>query len=194
MNLLLEVKEMLGRRRMASLVRSGVQPEQGKIEIEEDGTFWVEPNFYYLEGVRWKYFLPVYPPVDEGRPRWLPLYPTPQLVPGAHVTFGWPSEGLTELGNKVHVVGQAIWTRERDLADTAKNLRNEHVIGGWLRGDFEHSALWDCVIIPSGRLRGAMTAQELGLRWDARYNGYQAWANDLWLGNHGPHFEHIKRL
>ncbi len=183
------VRELNGRRRQVYLPRRGHAP--GHDDVREGAVFpyfEARPNFYFFEGVTWRHGRAQLPPEGEGRPRWLPLYPEPRITIGRSVTDGWPSEPdfETGTGDWVRVIRQYVWSDPRTLADPSCNLRSEQLVGGWITGDFMHSAVWNCVIVPRDRIRTDRSAVTDSLRWNEQYDGYEAWGSNLWLGNTEP--------
>lgn len=174
-------KAALGRLREQYRQRPGHQPDESDTLVWNflrPVTVWARPNFYYFSSL------------GNGRPAWLPLYPYPRMQKGLALNAyndgrdPWPLEG--GLGTKpdddhwVQVVG---WHRVLGASrEDGSLLNNEHVLGGWLRGDFEASSLWLLVVVP----RKCIADNRLDanpVHYSKRFDGYLAWANSLWLGN-----------
>ncbi len=180
------IKAAVGRYRQATAPRFGQQPGILDTTGEDSSGFWAAPNFYYYQDVG-----------EPGRPAWLPLYATPQMVAGTALNAfpggghkGWPAESdlnvpISSDGDWLRVVGQYVASASEGCGAV---LNNEHVIGSWLTGSFEASAVWNLVQLPMYHVnteRHELHPTLVGFSKWSDGDVCLAWGNDLWLGNTG---------
>jgi len=136
--------------------------------------FLATPNFFYFASC--------------GRPCWLPLYPTAQLIKGKTVTDNFPYERyLGNAGDALKVVCQNVAGAKLKVSDQlAANYRltNEHRLGN---GSIESSNLWDKVAVPDEALLPRHQPDTTGLEPIPDGQGHYVWGADIWLGNTGDH-------
>jgi hypothetical protein len=156
--------------------------------IEPGQPFYATPNFSMYGGGS-----------CVPRPCWLPLYPTPQLMPGTAVTRDFPYEALgSDPGNRVLVLcqveaGQGL--SEADQQAQGYRVRNGVPTPGSVHFDsggiYESSNVWDVIALPADQLSqlGAPALMaDAGLEPVSGKPGWvYAYGADLWLGNTGLH-------